>query len=596
MNAVQKMAVLCACMCACIALQSHVSAQDSGIRAYVVSIEDDAYPQASAVVSIENTAAEAPPLTKDDFTVTVDGQSASIVSADLLTSDSAPLDLLLVIDSSGSMAGAPIASAKAAAIALVAELGAQDRIALIHFGDAVVLSQDFTADRGLINGAIDRLTAQGNTALYQATAAAAVKIGTSESTRRAVVLLSDGADFGGASAATRTDALTAAASVSVPFFTIAQGTDLDLPYLQELAAGTSGRLLQAPRPENLRDLYVSIGRLLRSQYVITFDASAASVDTGSRVVISATSDGVTAAAETLYTPGAGFVPVIDVEGLTAGETLIEPREIKVNVSSGSPLVTWYVDDVNVMELDAPPYVYTFHPEAFEGGDHRLRVAVGQGTSRIETGVSFSSVAPPKSGGSPMLLYALVGVAMVIGGGLFVVLKRRKPRTRDMKIPADQRLKSWASQVAAQKESAKRAEPDDGADPEHEDIGIAMGRLVSRAGNDEGREYLVGGKPVSVGAGARCGVRIDDPDLASEEARVWVRGQHLMYHKFTRLTTLEEQGIAGGWQILEPGDTFEVGQHTFEFRLLDHAPGAADPSQEAGPQRPPRLSDLMPRAD
>jgi hypothetical protein len=126
----------------------------------------------------------------------------------------------------------------------------------------------------------------------------------------------------------------------------------------------------------------------------------------------------------------------------------------------------------------------------------------------------------------------------------------------------------------------------------------MGRLVSRAGNDAGKEYNVGGKPVSVGAGPRCGVRIEDPDQASEEARIWVRGEHLMYHKFTRLTTLEAEGLVGGWQILEPGDTFQIGQHTFEFRLLDHAvdEGAADPLSGGDAPRPARLGDLMPRAD
>jgi VWFA-related protein len=571
-------------------------AQDSGIKATIISIADDAYPQASAVVSIENANGDAgAPLAREQFAATVDGAPASIVSADLVTSESAPLDLLLVIDTSGSMAGAPIDSAKAAAKALVAELGAQDRIALIHFGDVVNLSQDFTSDRALINGAIDRLVAQGNTALYQATAAASVKIGTSLASRRVVVLLSDGADFGGASTATRADALAAAASVSVPFFTIAQGNDLDLPYLQQLADGTSGQLLQAPQPSDLEALYVGLGRLLKSQYVITFDASAASIEDGSQVTITVTIDAQSASAEARYQPGPDFLPVIDIEGLTAGETVLEPREIRVNVSSGSPHVTWYVDDVNVMELDAPPYTYLFEPDAFEGGDHRLRIAVGDGPGRIESGISFSSVGPAPSGGGSTLLYALVAIAMMIGAGAFVMLKKRKPRPKTTVIPADQRLKSWATQVA--EKSGVLPVPTEAGEGAHEDIGVAMGRLVSRAGNDAGSEYMVGGKPVSIGAGAQCGVRIDDPELASEEARIWVRGQHLMYHKFTRLTTLEAEGSTGGWQILEQGDTFQIGQHTFEFRLLERATeaDATDPLSGADPPRP-KLGDLMPRAD
>jgi LPXTG-motif cell wall-anchored protein len=258
-------------------------------------------------------------------------------------------------------------------------------------------------------------------------------------------------------------------------------------------------------------------------------------------------------------------------------------------------VTWYVDDVNVMELDTGPYVYTFDPAAFESGDHRLRVAVGDGPSRIESGVSFSSVAPPVAGGSSMMLYVLVGGAMVVGAGAFVVLKKRKPRVREATIPADQRLKSWATQVAEKGVAAPPPPTKMEDEAGREDIGVAMGRLISRAGSDAGREYAVGGKPVSVGAGARCGVRIDDPEMASEEARIWVRGAHLMYHKFTKLTTLEAEGMVGGWQILEAGDTFQIGQHTFEFRLLDPAMGAS-PDSLGGDTPRARLSDLMPRAD
>jgi VWFA-related protein len=596
MNIVQRSLLYCLFAVACSVLITHdaVRAQDSGIEATIISIDDDAYPQARAIISIENTAAEAgSALTKEQFAATVDGQPANIVSADLVTSESAPLDLLLIVDVSGTTEGLPLAAAKNAAKALLAELAPEDRVAVMSFSDAPVLLQDYTADRTLVTGAIDRLTSGGNTALYQATAAAAVLSAQSAASRRAVILLSDAAgEYGNKSIATREEAIAAAAAAGVPFFAIAQGSGEDLAYFTQLAEVTRGRSLEAAGPSDLEALYVSIGKLLKSQYTITFDASAASIEDGSTVAITVMIDGQSGTAEARYQPGAGFLPVIDVQGLTAGETILEPREVRVNVSSGTPLVTWYVDDVNVMELDAPPYVYTFEPRAFEGGDHRLRVAVGDGPSRVETGISFSSVKPASSGGSPMLLYGLVALAMVVGAAAFVLLKRRKPRDRSAPIPADQRLKSWASQVA---EKASAAEPPvtkgDGA---QEDIGVAMGRLVSRAGNDAGSEYLVGGKPVSIGAGAACGVRIADPDLATEEARIWVRGEHLMYHKFTRLTSLEAEGVAGGWQILEPGDTFTIGQHTFEFKLLERAADGSAPSGGDAPRT--RLSDLMPRAD
>jgi hypothetical protein len=208
--------------------------------------------------------------------------------------------------------------------------------------------------------------------------------------------------------------------------------------------------------------------------------------------------------------------------------------------------------------------------------------------------------PPASGGGlPLIPLAAVGgvIGLILAG--FVFLRPRKPRA-EKPIPADQRTKSWAQQVADKRAADGGAPAAAEGEPVQEDIGKVMGRLVSRAGNDVGREYNVGGKPVSIGAGPRCGVRIHDPELATEEARIWVRGQHLMLHMFTRLSSVEAGGRAGGWQILEAGDTFPVGAHTFEFQLL---PSTAPESGEVpnvlrdpDPPAPGRFSDLMPRAD
>jgi hypothetical protein len=110
----------------------------------------------------------------------------------------------------------------------------------------------------------------------------------------------------------------------------------------------------------------------------------------------------------------------------------------------------------------------------------------------------------------------------------------------------------------------------------ESIGEPMGMLISRGGPDLGSEYMVGGSPVSIGSGARCGVRVDDPGLAGEEARIWIRKGHLMLHRMTKLTAIVVEGSSGGWQILEQGDTFEVGQHRFEFRLLPQTQPEREP--------------------
>jgi hypothetical protein len=232
-------------------------------------------------------------------------------------------------------------------------------------------------------------------------------------------------------------------------------------------------------------------------------------------------------------------------------------------------------------------------------------------------VTFSSTppAPSSGGGSPMLIYVGVGGLIGLGGAIAFFTMRHKRVPPERPIPADQRTRSWAQQVADRRaaEGAVAAPDDVVPEPaaETEDIGEALGKLISRAGNDLGREYSVGGKPVSIGSGSRCGVHIPDQTLAFEEARIWVRNGHLMLHRFTRLGVVEQQGAggAGGWEILEAGDKFTIGQHTFEFQPLhegEAAPSSAppppsqpttDPAQDDdAPATPKRFSDLMPRAD
>jgi hypothetical protein len=115
------------------------------------------------------------------------------------------------------------------------------------------------------------------------------------------------------------------------------------------------------------------------------------------------------------------------------------------------------------------------------------------------------------------------------------------------------------------------------------------------------------------------VRIDDPELAAEEARTWVRGGHLMVHKMTRLSVIAADGTSGGWMILEPGDTFTIGEHVFEFRILDESAQsietATTPVDDGPPpnvlrdaaarepvqfpsdaERPSLLTDMMPSSE
>jgi hypothetical protein len=162
----------------------------------------------------------------------------------------------------------------------------------------------------------------------------------------------------------------------------------------------------------------------------------------------------------------------------------------------------------------------------------------------------------------MLLYA-GGAALVLlvlsGGGGFWWVRRRSQQP----MPVITHVEMVRARAPALPPVLD--EPD--GDAVREVVEEAKGLLRSRAGSDLGAEYVVGGSPVSIGSGEHCAVRVPDRGLSSVEARIWVRGKQLMVHRMTSLNALANEGVSGGWVILDPGDTFDLGPHEFEFRLL-----------------------------
>ncbi|MHB8377325.1 MAG: VWA domain-containing protein [Dehalococcoidia bacterium] len=584
-----------------------VSAQDASLTLQVVSVTDAGYPKAQAVVSVEDTtSAAAPALTPDNVTVSLNGAPARVLGAQLASSVTTPLDVLFLVDVSGSMAGGPLALVKDAAKRFIAELAPQDRVAVIAFSDQVRLLQDYTTDHAAASGVIDGLQAGGNTALYEATAGAALKAATSPASRRAIILLSDGADFGSSGKVSRQQAIDAAAKAGVPFFAIGEGNDIDRAYLQQVAAASNGRYLEAPDPKQLGDLYAGIARLLRSQYVITFDTSAVHAAGTVPIAISIRSGSRTATAGASYQAPAPPAASVSIEGIQAGESLTGRRTITARVGGGQAVsrVTFQVDGKTVAAVAAPPYTYTYDPAAFGGGSHELSVTAQAATGSVSSKVAFLSsppTAPAGHGLSPMLLAAAAAGAILLAACALLVLVRLR-RRHTAAEPSPALIEPFRTATPMPLPVVAEPEPE----PVVEKVEEPRGLLVSRGGASVGSEYIVGGSPVSIGSGARCAVRIADRGLSGVEARVWVRNGQLMLHRITSLNAIANEEVSGGWSILGPGDTFQLGPHTFEFRLLPVPEPERDtsdiPNVLRDPDRPApepsrlRLSGLMPRND
>ena len=130
-------------------------------------------------------------LTKDDFVVYEDNQAQELEG--VYREGQLPLRLVFLFDTSTSIRSRIEFEKRAAAQFFRQILRPGDSAAIISVGNDPVLETSFTSDYERLLNALDRLKAEGATALYAAMAEAA-KILRAQEGRRVMVVLSDGTD------------------------------------------------------------------------------------------------------------------------------------------------------------------------------------------------------------------------------------------------------------------------------------------------------------------------------------------------------------------------------------------------------------------
>jgi uncharacterized protein YegL len=246
------------------------------LEARIDELNDSDFPVLHTAVTVTDTVGRpVVGLQPEQFQASAGGVPLAITQVQSAADNNVPMGLVLAFDVSKSMEGPALEQAREAGRTLIGQLLPIDQVAVLAFATNVQVLQPFTADRAVLLQAIDGLNAGGDTALYQAVASSSYLAASSSLPRRAVVLLSDGEDFGGRSTVDRATSLTTVRDAGMPVFVVGLGDKIDRPYLEELAAAARSPLLLAPSPEELQALYSRIGETLRHQYVVTVDAQAA---------------------------------------------------------------------------------------------------------------------------------------------------------------------------------------------------------------------------------------------------------------------------------------------------------------------------------
>lgn len=247
---------------------------DDGLRIVVNEVDASEFPQIRVVAAV-NDAAGRPVrgLSAAQLHVSEGGapQNATVELASLVS----PVALALVLDTSGSMAGRPLADAKAAMAFLARGLSQNDQGTIVTFAATARVAQPLTSNAERLVAATNAAVAAGDTAIYDALATAVTALDSApDRARRAIVLLTDGVDT--ASRADRATVLASLAKAGLPVIVVGLGNSLDRPALAAIAASApGGRFIEAPQSVDLGRIYAGLAEQLLTQYSVSYRSPAA---------------------------------------------------------------------------------------------------------------------------------------------------------------------------------------------------------------------------------------------------------------------------------------------------------------------------------
>ena len=254
-------------------------AEPPGIALYMERVDTTSFPSVNFRLSAwDASGLPLSDLKPEDFCLQED-EGAPFHPTSLEVDNQAALQVVLVIDVSGSMAGQPLVDAKSAAARFIDRLGAKDKVAVVAFSSPVNLDPQvlnpkreiaLTADREDVYNLIEGLQSNGEkTQLYDAAAKALQVLSSQPVGHRAMLLLSDGRNDP-AEAGDPHQAIRLAQEARLPIFVIGLGSQIDESYLRRLASESGGMFRAAPRSSELARLFGDMASLLKTQYRLSY--------------------------------------------------------------------------------------------------------------------------------------------------------------------------------------------------------------------------------------------------------------------------------------------------------------------------------------
>ena len=312
----------------------------------------------------------------------------SFIPFDYVARSAEQLEVVLVLDVSGSMRGEALDAAKLAARSFIDQLPQSVRVGVVAFDSETDVIAPIGTPVGDIAERIDALTVGSDTALYDALLAAEELFQSKDkSSRRVIVALTDGAD---SASATTPEIVATRLRDRVQLFGIGLQTgETDTEVFQELSEG-SGGTFSTSSTQALLPLYEDLAARLSSRFVVTFDPGSSSA---TRAFVILSHQGTVSAANASFPAFDAPSAVTDGSLLQAANTAIPynpptPYRLDPNGFLSSELAR----NIGIAMVGSVLFLFgllaAFPSErmtvlAQSGKDRASNVAVGDLTTRLE---------------------------------------------------------------------------------------------------------------------------------------------------------------------------------------------------------------------
>lgn len=220
-----------------------------------------------------------------------------VQKVDVIEASSVPLNVILALDMSASVAGRRQEDLTGASEALLDGLRPVDRAALTTFNHAVLPPGEPTADLGAIRRALRGITPTGRTSLMDGVYVAMTAT-LAQPERSLVLVCSDGTDV--TSWLRPTDVMEVAKRSNAVVYAVTPADASRATTLRALTDATGGEVFRATSSREVRDTFRRILEEFRSRYVLAYTPAGVALGGLHRLEVRVTRSGATVKARPSY--------------------------------------------------------------------------------------------------------------------------------------------------------------------------------------------------------------------------------------------------------------------------------------------------------